>query len=197
MAMAEAAMAEEEVNQAGEAVRRQEAAMEVVRPANSSADAAWFALKQQWSKSASKVEPQVRWWMEADRLNWEMRMPLPLTEWPASPPGKFVEGLWDQDVAEFFIADRTTGRYHEFNLGPGGAWWSATFRAPRVRIAPQPEWEAFGVTTAVFRNETHWIGQLSLPLPQLAGSEGRNFYSWADLGGPVPDFHRPLDWIPL
>lgn len=180
----------------------------VIKPAISAAEAGWLPLKQQWAKPTGEGVPQVRWWIEAGRLLWEVKMVIPRGERAVFPAPGFVEGLWEQDVAEFFIADRATGHYQEFNLGPGGAWWSATFSAPRVRIAPQPECRLFGITTNVSWTDTQWIGRQSLPLPDLAGAavnftaiiagpDGRRFYSLADLGGRTPDFHRPADWIPL
>ena len=94
-----------------------------------------------------------------------MKTALPLADRAAFPAEGFVEGLWQQDVAEFFVADRRTGHYQEFNLGPGGAWWSATFCAPRLRVVPQPEWQSFGVLAKVLWTNREWIGQLSVPLP--------------------------------
>lgn len=46
--------------------------------------------------------------------------------------GSFGQGLWQRDVLELFIKDDKSEAYQEFNLSPGGAWWTAVFSAPRV-----------------------------------------------------------------
>ena len=181
-----------------------------LKPAASSQAAAWIPLRQAWAAGTEELGqmPQVRWWLESGHLVWEMKTPLPLAESAAFKAEGFVEGLWEQDVAEFFISDRRTGHYQEFNLSPGGAWWSALFVAPRVRKDPQPESQAFGVRTEILWTATEWVGRLSFPQPDLfhtavnftaitAGREGRRFYSLAALGSATPDFHRPEDWITL
>lgn len=166
----------------------------------------WKPLTQLWAKPVAGPVPQIRWWKHEGRLYIQVNAPLPLADWITFKKIGFVEGLWQQDVAEFFIADRRTGRYQEFNLSPGGAWWSAIFTSPRVKLEPQPEWRAFGVRTKVVWSEKEWTGELSFPMPDLsqaavnctaitAGREGRRFYSLAALGSATPDFHRPEDWI--
>lgn len=180
----------------------------MIKPAASSREAAWLPLRQMWAAELEEVVPQVRWWIEGGRLVWEMKTALPLADRATFMPQGFVEGLWEQDVAEFFIVDRRTGHYQEFNLSPGGAWWSACFRAPRVRIDPQPGWTAFGVRTEVVWTNDEWMGRMSWPLPDLAtasvnfnaivaGTAGRRFYSLAALSGFTPDFHRPEDWLTI
>lgn len=91
---------------------------------------------------------------------------------PASPspqagPGEFVAGLWQHDVAEFFLHDPGSGRYLEFNLAPNGAWWSAGFVAPRV---PEPggELRIPGVQTYSRTSAAgHWLVAASMPLDFL------------------------------
>jgi len=53
--------------------------------------------------------------------------------------GKFVEGLWTDDVAELFLAGPGND-YQEFNFSPTGAWWSACFSnyRQRDRLCPDP-----------------------------------------------------------
>jgi len=50
----------------------------------------------------------------------------------AHTSGQFVEGLWEEDVAEVFIRERD-GRYQELNFNPSGAWWSMTHSSYRLR----------------------------------------------------------------
>ena len=186
----------------------QEEAAAVIEQAASSAEAAWLPLRQLWAAQTGEVVPLVRWWTEKDRFIWEMKTARPLSDRQTFKATGFAEGLWDQDVAEFFIADRRTGTYQEYNLSPGGAWWSACFKAPRLRLKPQPEWPGFAVRTEVDWSNGGWTGRMSLPAPDLttasvnftsivAGKAGRRFYSLALLGSTTPDFHRPEDWLPI
>ena len=46
--------------------------------------------------------------------------------------GQFLEGLWNEDVAELFIKGED-GAYQEFNLAPSGAWWAMTLSEYRKR----------------------------------------------------------------
>jgi hypothetical protein len=54
----------------------------------------------------------------------------------SSSSGEFVEGLWEEDVAELFIKS-PDGVYQELNIAPSGAWWSMTLDAYRIR-RPSP-----------------------------------------------------------
>ena len=126
--------------------------------------------------------------------------------------GRFVEGLWEGDVLELFLANPKTGFYVEFNLGPCGAWWCCTFDSPRVRAsAPEP---FKGVTARAKPTEAAWDSTLTIPLRSLPPSlafdpditkgnitfclgKPQQFVTLADLGGGTPDFHRPDKWITL
>ncbi len=174
--------------------------------AGSSLEAGWQPLRELWAEPTGELPPQVRWWKDAGFLIWEMKMELPWAGRGEFESGGFVEGLWDRDVAEFFIMDRGSGGYQEFNLGPGGAWWSASFVAPRVRAVPQLDWTRLGVQTEVTWTPVHWTGQMRLRLPDHREPAvnfcairrrpgGVAYYSLAGLGGETPDFHRPQEWI--
>lgn len=177
---------------------------ELLPPPSAPEAAEWMPLHLPWQPAAAARSPRVRWWQEAGLLVWEIIAPLPLAARDQFKTGGFVEGLWTQDVAEFFIADCGTGTYTEYNLSPGGAWWGACFGAPRVRVGRQPV--PCGVQTMVTWLATHWIGRMSFPLPDLEGSAvnftaitaavaGRQYYSLAPLQGDRPDFHRPQEWL--
>ena len=56
-----------------------------------------------------------------------------LSSRPAPESHEFVEGLWNYDLAEFFLCSDTTDHYQEFNLSPNGDWWSALFSSYRKR----------------------------------------------------------------
>jgi hypothetical protein len=46
--------------------------------------------------------------------------------------GEFIEGLWNEDVVEFFVMNNSGG-YQEFNVSPAGAWWTSSFSSYRKR----------------------------------------------------------------
>jgi hypothetical protein len=127
--------------------------------------------------------------------------------------GAFVEGLWEADVAELFLANPQTGFYIEFNLGPKGAWWCCAFEAPRVRTNAGPV-PLSGVEARSSISETGWDSTLTIPIKSLPAALAfdlgatrgnvtfclgapQQYVTLADLGGGEPDFHRPGKWIEL
>lgn len=132
----------------------------------------------------------------------------------AGDTGGFVEGLWEGDCAELFLANPDTGAYIEFNLSPQGAWWCCEFTAPRVRAPGAPR-ELAGVTTTGEARSDSWSATLKIPVaslpPALAfstcatrgnvtfclGNTPQRYLTFTDLGGGKPDFHLPSRWIPL
>lgn len=131
--------------------------------------------------------------------------------WPADSKelgeaGEFTEGLWESDVVELFLADRATGNYQEFHLAPNGAWWSATFSAPRVR--EERRFESKGVSVATSCNAAGWSGFLRLPksivfldsldasscsgnLAAIINGHPKQYLSTSILPGEKVDFHQP------
>jgi hypothetical protein len=125
-------------------------------------------------------------------------------------PGKFVEGLWERDLIELFLLNRENGRYAEWNLAPGGAWWAAVFRAPRERIL---EWPCPGAEATAEVASGRWQAVLSLPkgkvhemlggaptpgnLTAIIGTPRPQCLSLAELGNGEPDFHRPGEFPEL
>ncbi len=121
--------------------------------------------------------------------------------------GSFVEGLWEEDVAELFIAPDATERYWELNLSPDGAWWCCEFESPRVRAsAPAPKTDC--VRTWAERGESSWCVALGISLNSLGlerefysssranvtaivGQQMREYFSWNDLSPQNHDFHVP------
>jgi hypothetical protein len=127
--------------------------------------------------------------------------------------GSFVEGLWEGDAAELFLANPKTGWYIEFNLGPRGAWWCCGFDAPRVRCAEGPK-PLHETKTWCAPSEAGWDSALAIPINSLPPKLGfsprtttaniafclgmpQQYFSLADLGGGQPDFHRPEKWPAL
>ena len=78
---------------------------------------------------------------------------------PERAAGEFVEGLWEEDVGEFFVRD-PSGRYQEFNLAPSGAWWSAVFDSYRCRAEVSPRPTVVEVHTQV--SSGSWRGLLGI-----------------------------------
>ena len=179
------------------------------RLSSSPATAPWLRLGLPWQTALPELPPPtVRFWHQAGRFHWEMKLPLPLAPRESLPASGFLEGLWEQDVAECFIATPALDTYTEYNLSPGGAWWAAQLIGPRLRQDPQPLPERFSVFCETAWEAAHWSARMSVPLLDpdagalnltaiVTRPEGRQFYSLAPLGGDRPDFHRPAEWIPL
>jgi len=121
---------------------------------------------------------------------------------PSQQKRQWVEGLWEEDVAELFICDPNTGRYQELNLSPDGAWWSSVFSTYRKRVpltgAPSPRIDVNGreVTLRVRLNE------LGVSLANAKGNVSAilagNYLSWTKaLLEPTPDFHRTEQFVAL
>lgn len=79
--------------------------------------------------------------------------------------GDFVEGLWERDVAEFFVRE-PSGRYQEFNISPAGAWWTTVLTSYRTRSAISPS--VSGVVIETRGTERDWVAVLGVPLESLA-----------------------------
>lgn len=127
---------------------------------------------------------------------------------PGAEPGAFTEGLWEWDVAEFFLADQASGTYLEFNLAPNGAWWAAKFTAPRVRAKSQPDFQYVVTSHSQEKTGNAWCAAISMPLDFLVceislgahttanvtailNSPHQTFHSASKLPSLKPDFHQP------
>ena len=123
--------------------------------------------------------------------------------------GDFVEGLWERDVAELFIKE-SSGRYQEFNVSPGGAWWTVVLSSYRTREAKQPEMPDPIIRAQV--GEGRWRALLGVDLSSLAVdlSESsslhvsgitqkpqRLFLSSRPVASVEPDFHHPGAFVPV
>lgn len=123
-------------------------------------------------------------------------------------PHRFVEGLWLGDVAELFIKDAHQDRYLEFNLAANGAWWSAVFLRPRVRISTENTPIPGVRTYSRISPDGGWCAAAALPLRFLESEFGfgprsklnvtfildspeQRFISISKLPGEKPDFHQP------
>jgi hypothetical protein len=117
--------------------------------------------------------------------------------------GSFVEGLWERDLAEFFIMDEA-GRYQEFNVSPAGAWWSCYLIGYRQRsdlsITGKPSYvdtqvreDGWSVVFAFPRTElvVPIAETSSVHVTAIATIAGeKRFISSSPLSEVAPDFHR-------
>lgn len=118
------------------------------------------------------------------------------------PPGSFVAGLWEKEVAEIFVA-APGGGYQEFNVSPTGAWWSALFSGYRqlVREVTEPP-----LAVQAHRSAGAWSVELKVrPALEVHRLNPTAILTPADpvylcLGhrtGGEPDFHRADNFLPL
>lgn len=146
--------------------------------------------------------------MDAARLWFIAHHRRPADLHPLARPGVFQAGLWQNDVAELFLADPASGRYFEFNLAPNGAWWSCEFTAPRIRAEETDIVMPEVATFSDMAPDGSWVAAMAIPLDLLRArldfgphsranvamileSPQQKFLSAADLGGGPPDFHLP------
>lgn len=123
--------------------------------------------------------------------------------------GEFVEGLWERDVAEFFIRDRG-GRYQEFNVSPAGAWWTVLLTSYRTRA--EATLEPHVTAIEVSASEHGWSAVLGVARDDLsvaleAGSlihvsgiahkPVKQFLSSHPVPSIDPDFHYPSCFQPI
>jgi hypothetical protein len=121
----------------------------------------------------------------------------------ASLRGAFVEGLWEEDVAELFIKS-PSGVYQELNIAPSGAWWSMTLDEYRVRRESPRRPEVLYISTSI--NHEQWrhvaaFSRSSLEVPvtprstmHVSGMWHRTtpcFLSSRPPPGVDPDYHHP------
>lgn len=153
-------------------------------------------------------------------LTFRFRAAHPFDASPDTHCGIFTANLWQHDCSEFFLCNRTTGRYVEFNLNPHGAWWSASFNAPREHRCDEPFKDVHCSAASITDNPTNsrvatWSAAISIPLMALEAAlettinnltanvtailstPNQIFLTAAPLGGEEPDFHQPIDWLPL
>ena len=125
------------------------------------------------------------------------------------PRGAFVEGLWEYDVAEFFVQQRGSESYLEFNISPNGAWWCALFsgyrkREREFRINPEaievgPGWRIeFSITLGSLAPVISNFEESLLCATAILFEGGQPTYLCS---GPKldsePDFHARENFLPI
>ncbi len=124
---------------------------------------------------------------------------------PPGAPGA-LDGLWNHEVVEVFLAAPDTDDYLEVELGPHGHHLVLRLSGVRrafARCLPLP--------LQVQRHDTRWTATAVVPAAWLppgppeawrvnvcaihgAGPD-RRYLTAARLGGVQPDFHRPTDFL--
>lgn len=151
--------------------------------------------------------------LDLTRLYFYAKVPIEggVTTIPHHEPQAFIEGLWDGEVSELFIASKNTSHYIEINLAPQAAWWFCEFSNYRVRspftlpiddvvtfyASTTEYWEA---CVGILRNSLpNWIfeeNEISGNLTACLSGDNRQLISLAKL--PIvnkPDFHSPSNFI--
>lgn len=171
-------------------------------------DLGLFGLNKDWY--GEQVDPPAGFGMAMDKQKFwfvaTRRSPANIH--PQARPGQFTPELWKYDCAEFFLSHAPSGRYLEFNLAPNGAWWTAEFTAPRIKIQeedlPVPGVECY----AELSTDGSWLAAASIPLEVLrarfdfgkqtkmnatfiVNSPEQKFLTAIPPAEGEPDFHRP------
>ena len=175
-----------------------------------SLDLSMSRIERDWHGHALDVPACFGLALDPSRLWFVASRDKAATSHPAARPGKFVPGLWQYDVAEFFLHDSRSGRYLEFNLAPNGAWWSAEFTAPRVRqcvddvpipgvstycrASPAGHWQAAAAIPLDFLREHFDFGEhTGMNVTLIIDSPEQKFLTATPASAPPggePDFHR-------
>ena len=143
-------------------------------------------------------------------LTWDLALPTE-PRVPSVPVG-YVDGLWEHDVIELFVAGGSDRhRYLELEFGFAGHRLALAFDGPRNRVADLRE-VAPEVISEVRRGR--WRGRAALPVAVVEKHAGRRPWHgltcavtgprknrvhlcWPRLPGERPDFHQPQAWAPM
>ena len=134
---------------------------------------------------------------------YSVQMPFAPRNSSVDSRGEFVEGLWEQDVVELFLAG-DSGRYVEFNVSSQGAWWFMPFSDYRVRAEARCKRPRVSVSVETARRE--WRVELVFGLEEIVAYLGRvtawqvaaihygpksvTYISSRNAKGGDPDFHN-------
>lgn len=186
----------------------------------------WYARPlPNWGEGP--IQAAYRFGLFNNVLSFEFRCSKPAHCQMGLPVGQFQAGLWQMDVAEFFVGTAQDTVYQEFNLSPAGAWWSAVFSD--YRKDPQ-EIDPSEISVTVLDSPygpRGWQARLDVNLNRLApvsrfGKLGQDSVDWTQVrlgvtailtseepnatpiylsSGPLveaePDFHRSDQRSPI
>ena len=117
---------------------------------------------------------------------------------------EFVEGLWEEDLVEFFLKSDSSTRYQEFNLAPDGRWWSAVFSGYRQRsgichmkgvqtfsqpLGKETRW-GISVPRAALAVDIEFSAHSRMNVTAIRQKPSPEYLIWSPCDGPEPDFHR-------
>lgn len=168
-------------------------------------------LRLDWFGRPARHRAGFRLWRDGDFLGYRFEAEKAAQCDTNLRPGDFVEGLWEQDVAELFLMG-PDGRYQELNLSPGGAWWCATFSGYRQR---EEVLQCPSARTRAGVEAGRWWAELRLsigdiPVMKEGGWQAARLHVASILdpndpeylcsghhSGGEPDFHREQNFQPL
>lgn len=173
--------------------------------------AQYFPIPQGWGDTSrndtSQSVPQYTLLSDAKSFLFSVRVEGK-AQCTRHPFGSFVEGLWEEDVAELFLLDEDGVSYQEFNISPCGAWWSQRFSD--IRIPDEAHYQhPKGFVPLCQIRENSWEAGFFLSFHELSvknrlrdgckanvnvilgSGKARQYYSLAALPGDTPDFHQP------
>ena len=169
-------------------------------------DVAICAVMHDWNNAKLDIPVGYSFSMDEKALWFIATHSKPALLHPDAQPSAFVSGLWEYDVAEFFMRNPLNGHYLEFNLSPNSAWWAAEFSGPREMQEELPllEVETFAdldangswlaaarLDLAMLKKRFGFSAETAMNTTFIIGSPEPQFVSVADLGGGELDFHRP------
>ena len=161
-----------------------------------------FRESVDWYGRPSVYQPETAVSLTGDTLSFHFRCRKAPSHDDNLKSSEFVEGLWERDVAEFFVAGPGPG-YQEINVSPGGAWWSCLFSGYRERLqvvrfepriqACQDESAWSVIFETKIDNLIPWRGiepeQRRLSPTAILYDPEPHYFAWNHSGGGEPDFH--------
>jgi len=156
-------------------------------------------VERTWDGLAADVQVRMRLDLGAEVLRIDVDAPFHDDPPPEGPPGS-TDRLWEHEVVELFLVDRTgrSPRYTEIELGPHGHYLVLRLdgvRAP-VEVGAEIGWETR-------RSGGRWTGEAVVPRVLLPAAlthfnayaifgegEARTYLAATPVPGPAPDFHR-------
>lgn len=119
----------------------------------------WQSITTDWYGTRSNTPLLFTLASDSNGLGFGVRVKKKALQHPDDRRLKFVEGLWEYDVAELFIS-LGVHEYLECNLAPGGSYWAAKFSNYRKRTDWKPE-----VAPVVFSEVTdnYWQSGIIIP----------------------------------
>ena len=118
---------------------------------------------------------------------------------PEDKKGDFVEGLWESEVLEVFLANSSGTDYVEFNINPSGQWWGAHFSDYRKRqgLLNPDRGEVFREGQAVYLKyplknlsiQALKNSRANVTAVHFVGDQRVEYQSWNWAKQEKPDFH--------